>query len=193
MSVLTTASTFSPDADRLFRDDLMRAHSLDRVVATFHFGDDGVVIVAVEPSAVADLAAGFGVERRVVEDDFAFFAGLEFLHALTVVDDGENFAAIGTGLAVALEVGFRKLLVGGIGGLLGRAFPGGASAFALLLHGTVKTLIESDALITCRILHEIERHAESVVELESLFAGRRSSPDCRGPCVGTCELLLPVS
>ena len=122
-----------------FHDHLMRAHSLDRVVASFHLGDDGVVIVAVEPSPVADLAAGFGVERRVIEDDFAFFARLEFLRALTVADDGENLAAVGASLAVALELGFWELLVSGIGGLLGRAFPGGASALALLLHRAVET------------------------------------------------------
>ena len=101
----------------------MRTHALDRVVAAFHFGNDSVVIVAVEPSAVADLSAGFGVERRVVEDDLAFFAGLQFLRALAVANDGEDFAAIGTGLAIAFEVGFGKLLVGGVGSLLGRAFP----------------------------------------------------------------------
>ncbi len=61
------------------------------------------MIVGVEPAAVADLAAGFGVERRVVEDDFAFVAGLEFLRALAVVDDGEHFAAVGASLAVAFE------------------------------------------------------------------------------------------
>ena len=101
----------------------MRAHSLDRVIAAFHFGDDSVVIVAVEPSAVADLSAGFGVERSVVEDDLAFFAGLEFLRALAVVDDGEDFAAVGAGLAIAFEIGFWELLVGGIRSLFGRAFP----------------------------------------------------------------------
>ena len=123
----------------------MRAYALHRVIAAFHFGDDGVVIVAVEPSAVADLSAGFGVERRVVEDDLAFFAGLEFLCALAVVDDGENLAAVGASLAIALEVGFWKLLIGGIGSLLGCAFPGGAGAFALLLHRAVETcLIESE-------------------------------------------------
>ena len=106
----------------------MRAHALDRVVAAFHLRHHGVVIVAVEPSAIAHLPAGLGVERRVVEDDLAFFAGLEFLCALAVVDDGEDFATVGTGLAVAFEVGFRQLLVGGVGRLLGGAFPGGASA-----------------------------------------------------------------
>ena len=146
----------------------MCPHALNRVVATFHFGDDGVVIVAVKPSAVADLSAGFGVERRVVEDDLAFFARLEFLRALPVVDDGENFAAIGAGLAVAFEVGLRKLLVGRIRSLLGRAFPGSASALALLLHGAIETLlIESDALVPRCILHEVQRHAERVVELEA--------------------------
>src|SRR4029077_18945052 len=135
--------------------DLMRRNSLDRVIAGFHVGDDGVVIVAVDPSAVADLSSGFGIERSVVEDDLTFFSWLEFLRALTVVDDGENFAALGAGLAVALEFGFGKLSVGGIGRLFGCALPGGASAFALFLHGAVETfLIESYALIPRRILHE---------------------------------------
>ena len=82
----------------------MRAHSLDRVVTAFHLRDDGVVVVTVKPSPVAHLSAGLGIKRSVIEDDFAFFAGLEFLRALAVVDDGQHFAAIGTGLAVAFEV-----------------------------------------------------------------------------------------
>jgi hypothetical protein len=69
----------------VFGDDLMRPHALHRVVASLHFGDDGVVIVGVKPSAIADLSAGFGVERSVIEDDLAFFSGLEFLRALPVV------------------------------------------------------------------------------------------------------------
>ena len=56
----------------------MRPHALNRVVASGHFGDDGVVIVGVKPSAIADLAAGFGVERRVIENDLALFARLQF-------------------------------------------------------------------------------------------------------------------
>ncbi len=80
---------FVAHANRLFGDDLMRAHALNRRVAALHFGDDGVVIVGVKPSPVANLPAGFGVERRVVEDDFAFFARLEFLRALAVVNDGQ--------------------------------------------------------------------------------------------------------
>ena len=81
-------------ADWLLGDDLVCANALNRGVTAFHFGDDGVVIVGVEPSAVANLAAGFGVEGRVIEDDFAFVSGLELLRATAVVDDGENFAAV---------------------------------------------------------------------------------------------------
>ena len=82
----------------------MRAHPLDRVVAAFDLGHDGVVIVAVKPSPIAHLPAGLGVKRRVVQDDFAFFAGLEFLRALAVADDSQNLATVGAGLAVAFEV-----------------------------------------------------------------------------------------
>src|SRR5882724_5806160 len=78
---------FLSDADRLLGDDLVRAHTLDRGVAAGYFRDDGVVIVGVEPPAVADLSAGYGVEGRVVEDDLALLAGLEFLRALAILDD----------------------------------------------------------------------------------------------------------
>ncbi len=68
-------------------NNLMRAHALDRVVASRHFGDDGVVIVGVKPSAIADLPAGLGVEGSVIENDLAGFSGLEFLRALAILDD----------------------------------------------------------------------------------------------------------
>src|SRR5260370_32604216 len=66
-----------PDANRLLGNNLMRAHALYRVVAPSHLGDDGVVIIGVEPSAITDLPAGFGVEGSVVEDDLAGIAGFE--------------------------------------------------------------------------------------------------------------------
>src|SRR5450631_4229529 len=134
----------------------MRPHALYRVVAPSHFGDDRVVIVGVKPSAIADLASGFGVERRVIENYFALVAGLEFLRALTAFDDGEYFAILRARLTIAFEIGFREPLVGRIGGLLGCAFPGGASTFALLGHGAVEAhLIELNPLIARGILNEI--------------------------------------
>ena len=75
-------------ANCLLGDDLMGTHSLDRRIASLHFGYDGVVIIAVEPSSVAYLSAGFGIKRRVIKDHFAFFARLEFVRALALADDG---------------------------------------------------------------------------------------------------------
>ena len=63
----------------LLRDDAMRADSLHGISDAFDISDQRVVVFGVEPADVADLSAGVGVERRVVEDDFAAFAGLEFL------------------------------------------------------------------------------------------------------------------
>src|ERR1700733_11397121 len=74
-------------ANPLFGSDLMRAHALNRRIASLHFGDDGVVIVGVKPSLVSNLPAGVGVERRVIEDDLAFFSRRKLLHTLSVVNN----------------------------------------------------------------------------------------------------------
>src|SRR5712691_8124551 len=77
-----------------FYDHLMRAHPLNRVVSSLHLSDDGVVIVAVKPPAIADLSAGLSIERCVIEDDLAFLSGLEFLRTLPVADEGQHFCAV---------------------------------------------------------------------------------------------------
>ena len=107
----------------------------------------------------------------MVENDFPFLARFEFLSALAAFQDGQHFATVGSCLPVAFEHRCWQLLIGGIGGLLGATFPGGASTLALLGHGTVETgLIKFDALVTGRILHEIERHAKGVVKFKSFLA-----------------------
>ena len=70
---------FVADVNWLLGDDAMRAHSLHGIRHAFNFGDDGVVIFAVEPANIADLSAGIGVERRVIEYDFAALARLQLL------------------------------------------------------------------------------------------------------------------
>jgi hypothetical protein len=84
----------------------MRAHALHRVVASGHFGDDGVVIVGVEPSAIADLAAGFGVEGRVVENDLAFATLRSSCDSPATRDDGQDFAVVRASLTIAFETDF---------------------------------------------------------------------------------------
>src|ERR1700687_5356929 len=155
-----------------FHINLMRPHALHRVVASSHFSDDGIVIVGVEPSAIANLAAGFGVKGRVIKDDLAGLAGLKFLRPQAALDDGEHFAIVRASLTIAFEVRLRELLIGGIGCLLGRTFPGGASALPLLTHSTVEaSLVELNADISNRFLNEIQRQAECIVNLERLLAG----------------------
>src|SRR5271166_1796178 len=100
-----------------FHDDLMRAHALDRRITSRHLGDNGVVIVRVEPSLVTDLPTGIRIERRVVEDYLAGFSRLEFPRTLPVVDDSEHFAAVGAGLAIAYEKRFRELSIRRAGAL----------------------------------------------------------------------------
>ena len=74
----------------------------------------------------------------------------------------------GTNLAIALEFRFWKLLVGGIGGLFGGAFPGGAGPLALLEHGEIETAgIEADLAITADVFDEVTRETECVVHSES--------------------------
>src|SRR6185503_233075 len=134
----------------------MRPDSLNGVITSLHFSDDCVQLIAVERAAVANLSAGFRIKRSVIEDDLAFFAGLEFLHALSILDDGQHFATLGALLQIAFESRFRELLVCRVGRLLGRTFPRGAGALALLRHGAVETgLIECESLISSSVLHEI--------------------------------------
>src|SRR5260370_10158672 len=179
---------FVTPADGLFRHRLMRADPLNRGIAAFHFGDDGVVILRVKPSPIADLSAGFSIERRVIEDDLASIAGLELLCALAIVDDGQHFAGGGASLTVAFEFRLWHLLVCGVYGCLGSPFPGSAGARPLLGHGAVETfLIELDALIACGVLHEVNRHAEGVVKPEGFLAriNRLRSRSHRTPTCAT--------
>ena len=134
----------------------MRAHTLNRVVAAGYLRDHRVVIVGVEPSAIAHLTSSFGVEGSVVEDDLALIASFQLLHALAVVNDREDLAVCGARLAVAFEVGFRELLVSRIGRLLDSALPGGPGALTLGLKCCLKILsIKTYAKIPRSVLDEI--------------------------------------
>ena len=131
------------NAQRLFSNNLMRPHPLNRRIASRNVGDNGVVIVRIEPSPVTNLPAGFRIERRVIENDFAGFASLEFPRALPIVNDSQHLAAVRASLSIPFKDRFRKLLISRIRGLLGRAFPRGASASLLLLHRAIKaSLVE---------------------------------------------------
>src|SRR5215470_4231151 len=149
----------------------MRPHTLHRVIASLDLSDYRVQLVAVEIPSVTNLPTRLGIKRRVIKNDLAFFPCIELLHAASILDDCQHFAIFGAGLQIAFKHRLWKLLVRRICGLLSCAFPGSASALALLSHGTVETgLIELNAAVASRILHKIKRHAECVVELECLLS-----------------------
>ena len=120
----------------------MRPHALNRVIASRHFGNDSVVIVRIKPSAIPHLPASLGIKRRVIENDLARFASLEFLHALPVVDDRQHLAAVRPRLPVSFELRFRKLLVSRIRRLLRRTLPRSARPRLLLLHRVVESSLD---------------------------------------------------
>src|SRR6266478_583440 len=97
-----------PDMNGLPRMYLVRTHALHRHVSAADFGDD-VARGIIEPSRIADLPAGVGVERCVVEDDLAFLVRAQLFDALSVMDDGEHFTIARLCLAVAFEDCFVQL------------------------------------------------------------------------------------
>ena len=133
---------FVADVDGLLGDDAVRAHALHGIGHAFNFGDDGVVVFAVEPADIADLSARIGVERRVIEHDLAALAGLQLLRAnsgaVVRLDDGQHLASGGERLVIALELGARERLVQRAGRGFRAALPGSLRALALLVHGGVE-------------------------------------------------------
>src|SRR5271165_5783410 len=57
-------------------NNLMCSNTLNRVIASRHFRDNGIVIVRIKPAAIPHLPARLRIERRVIENDFPRFARL---------------------------------------------------------------------------------------------------------------------
>ena len=67
-------------AQRLFGDHAMRDQSGDGIIRAAHLGQLQRVLVIPERADVGDLSAGFGIERRAVQHDFAFRARRQFVN-----------------------------------------------------------------------------------------------------------------
>ena len=68
-------------AQRFLRQHAVRDQARDGIVRAAHFGQFQRAFVIPERAGVGDLPAGFGIERRAVEHDFAFGAGGQFVDA----------------------------------------------------------------------------------------------------------------
>src|SRR5437667_3913661 len=110
----------------------MRSHALNGVVASLDLGDHSIQFIAVERAAISNLPARLRIERRVIENDLAFFSRLEFLNPLSILDDGQHFAVFGAGLQVAFENSWGVLTINRTGALLGSSPPRRLGPFPLL-------------------------------------------------------------
>ncbi|OIQ76323.1 hypothetical protein GALL_420010 [mine drainage metagenome] len=117
--------------------------------------------------AVADLAAGFGIERRFIQHHDAEVALVQFLdcHAILVQRQhaGASFqlfvAVEGGRWAVVFQVGRHPELAGG------------ARLFFLVRHCLVESgHVNSDAMLAADVGGQVEREAIGVVQLEGGFA-----------------------
>ena len=128
---------------------------------------------------IADLTAGFAIERRLVEDHLPGFACRQPLDLTAVLEqcDDDTF---GTFRFVAEEVGRADALFqrkpDRTPWRLRRSPPGPARVSALLLHRSVETFdIDAKSAPTQGVLRQIEREAIGVVEFESGCAGQHAA------------------
>ncbi len=170
--------------DGLAQVDLVRADALHRLHATQNIGDDGVVVVGIEPAGIPHLAAGVGIKRGVVEHDLDALTGVRLGHADAIPDDGEHFAMLRGELAIAFEDGLGQRAEGRAGRSLRASLPGGAGARLLFGASVLKAgQIEIDALVAGRIHHEVKRQAVGLVEMEGGRARqRRAAVSYAGAC-----------
>src|SRR6185312_16182152 len=110
-------------------------------------------------AGVADLAAGFGVERRAIQDQQSFLALAQPVDMATAAHDAKHLAAAVFQGLVAEEHGRRQLA-----GQLGRhlsprlELAGGAGAFALLVHGLLEAgHVDVEAALACDVGGEVDR------------------------------------
>ena len=139
-------------------------------------GDDDLDAVAAHDAGVAELAARFAVERRLVEDDGHLVAGARCRDLGTVAHHRHD-RALGPLGVVAKELRRADALADREPDRLGRGFTGTGPALARLgllpLHGGVEGVeIDLDAALAQRILGQIQREAVGVVELEGGLAGQ---------------------
>ncbi len=162
-------------AQRLLGLDAMRHEARDWIIGAPHVGYFEGSFVVPERARIGDLAAGFGIERRAVENNFAFRARRQFAGEPFGSDDRLDAAVARARAIVKIRLGakrFRQFRVSGARDFLVRAFPGGFGPLPLLRHRPVEFCrVEGDALVAQRIRDEIERQPKGIVKAERLLPG----------------------
>ena len=133
----------------------LQSTARERTVVAEHVGDDFERIFDSKrrtarrnDAAVADLAAAFGVERRVVEHDNAVVARRERLHRRAALVERDDFARVRE-LVVAVEYSFFAAVRESVYGL---EFARCARRGALLFHRSVETcFVDGDATLAADV------------------------------------------
>ena len=130
----------------------------------------GLTTLEGDHTAIAHLATGFGVKRRLVQHNLHRLARGGRGHAGPVLHQRQHLALGGFGI-IAQKFG-RAVLFGNIEpnrGIcrLARACPSGARLGLLFGHGGIKAVgINSAALFAQRILGQIKRETKCIIELK---------------------------
>ena len=118
---------------------------------------------------IAHLSAGFGIERRVVQNDLGLLTCTDALHRLAINEDFGDAPLIGHMLVtaeLALGIHIQAVVV------VGLEFTGRLGAVFLLFHLTLEPgVIDGQVALAGDIGGQVCREAVGVVQLEHDFAG----------------------
>ncbi len=109
-----------------FCHDAMRDQAGDRIIRAAHFGKLHRVLVVPKRADVGDLSAGFGVEHRAIEDDFAFRSRWQFVDCAILGDDGLDAAIFRRRIEIKIRlraISFREFSIHRIRDVFVPAFP----------------------------------------------------------------------
>ena len=123
----------------------------------------------IQHPAIAHLAAGLGVERRLVEHQLGLHAGRDLLHGLLVHQETHH-SGLRLQFAVAQEPGapvLQQFLIGRNHRALFSALPARPRPFALALHLLLEAcMIDRQAVLASHVLLLVQGQSEGVVKLE---------------------------
>src|SRR6185437_2268493 len=137
--------------------------------------DDKPAVRMLQRARVADLSAGFRVERRAVENERAVFVGTQRIDAATVAQDRNNSAAVRFQRFVTKKF-CRSQLAGDLCGELPLALEttSRARTRSLFLHCALEAIhVHAQAALARYIGGQVDRKAVGVVEAKGILAKNR--------------------
>ena len=130
---------------------------------------DGLAFFSFQHARIAELAASFGMEGIVVDDDRHFFAvaGSRYFYAFLAQHNDSRF----NGRRVVDQFALIQSRRIGRSHFRRHVFAGGAGPFLLFLHGGVEAgMVDGNAVFTGNFFSQLDRESVRVVQLEYVLA-----------------------